>query len=428
MSSVTGEDRVDPPKRKTRSFTKNNRSLKMANDKTRHEIETDDSEEPVRSPTKRLRRRLSFSHSTDDAADELAETTRHTPSKTNRKAAQRISITSKSSNITDDFSEDEVVTPRRRLHRRIDPSPKIGSDTSEERATDLREDLKDLRESGGFYTFSHRLTYTWLLLEFTYTMVEIRETRTRGTKSTPKKNEKQKQLEMLRRHHAREKPVDLSSDNEAPSKTTHHADQTSDDEDEEVDSGTEASGTEAVRQSLLGDIDEYEKDFVDDADADGTLGAPYGLEEIPLEFTSYASKKPIEYFKIAVEWMVHNKLNPAFARDDKVYRIAVRKLDDEVQGFAGSKFVSSVWREEFTKALKSQPDMNVVHVPVSLEQNCEACRRGGHPATYKVTFRGKPYNRVTLEDISEDEDEDDDDEDAMSTEGQEEYQAFYLGR
>lgn len=428
MCSVSEEDRVDPPKRKTRSFTTSNRPSKMANDKTRPETETDDSEDPVRSPTKRLRRRLSFSHSTDDAADELAETTRRTPSKTNRKAAQRISITSKSSNITDDSSEDIVVTPRRRLHKRIDPSPKIDSDTSEERATDLREDLKDLRESGGFYPFSHRLTYTWLLLEFfAYTMVEIRDTRTRGTKSTPKKNEKQKQLEMLRRHHAREKPVDLSSGNEAPSKTS-HADQTSDDEVEEVDSGTEASGTEAVRQSLLVDVDEYEEDFVDDADADGTLGAPHGLEEIPLELTSYASKKPIEYFKIAVEWMVHNKLNPAFARDDKVYRIAVRKLDDEVQGFAGSKFVSSVWREDFTKALKSQPDMLVVHVPVSLEQNCEACRRGGHPATYKVTFRGKPYNRVTLEDISEDEDDDDDDEDAMSTEGQEEYQAFYLGR
>ena len=223
---------------------------------------------------------------------------------------------------------------------------------------------------------------------------------------------------MLRRHHARGKVVDLSSDNETPLEKEHQADQTSEDEDED-------SGTEAVRKSLYTNADEYEEDFVDDEDVDGTLGAPIGLEEIPIEFTAYASKKPVEYFKIAVEWMVHNKLNPAFARDDMLYQIAVRKLDDEVQGFAGSKFVSSVWKEEFTMALKSRPDIEVYQVPVNSEHNCEACRRGGHLAKYQVIFKGKPYNRTTLEELSED--EDDEDEDEMSTESQESYR-FYLGR
>lgn len=253
---------------------------------------------------------------------------------------------------------------------------------------------------------------------FTYTNLDVRKTRTRGTISTPKKVEKQKQLEMLRRHHARGKVVDLSSDNETPLEKEHQADQTSEDEDED-------SGTEAVRKSLYTNADEYEEDFVDDEDVDGTLGAPIGLEEIPIEFTAYASKKPVEYFKIAVEWMVHNKLNPAFARDDMLYQIAVRKLDDEVQGFAGSKFVSSVWKEEFTMALKSRPDIEVYQVPVNSEHNCEACRRGGHLAKYQVIFKGKPYNRTTLEELSED--EDDEDEDEMSTESQESYR-FYLGR
>lgn len=251
---------------------------------------------------------------------------------------------------------------------------------------------------------------------FSLTAVEIRETRTRGT---PRKSEKQKQLERLRRHHAREKPIDLSSDNQAPSEDDHHADQTSEDEDAD-------SGTEAVRQSLLSNVDEYEDDFVDDNE-DDTLGAPHGLEEIPLEFTSYASKKPFEYFKITVEWMVHNKLNPAFARHDTLYQIAVRKLDDEVQGFAGSKFVSSVWKDEFVRTLKSRPEMDVVQVPLRLEHNCDACRRGGHPAKYQVIFKGKPYDRDTLEDLSDD-DDDDDENDAESTEVQGEHQAFCLGR
>lgn len=426
VSSVTEEDRVSPPKRKTRSSTRYNRCSKMAKHKNRNETETDGSEDPVRSPTKRLRRRPSFSHSTNDTTDELAQTTRHSPSKANRKAAQPIPIKTTRSIITDDSSEDVVVTPRRRLRKRTDPSPMIGSKDSEEQAADLREDLEDLRESGELCNF--------LIIQFSHpagvfplTNAEIRKTRTRGSKSTPRKSEKQKQLEILRRHHAREKPIDLSSDNRAPSSISHLADESS--EDEDVDSGTEASGTEAVRQSLFANPDEYEEDFVNDEDEDGTLGAPHGLDDIPLQFTSYASKKPIEYFKIAVEWMVHNKLNPAFARDDMLYRIAVRKLDDEVQGFTGSKFVSSVWRDEFTKALKSRPHMSIVEETLNLEHNCEACRRGGHPAKYQVKFAGKPYNRVTLEDISDSDDDDDDDEDAKSTEGQEEeYQTFHLGR
>ncbi|MCJ1461927.1 hypothetical protein MMC07_000527 [Pseudocyphellaria aurata] len=376
------------------------------------EIEADESEDSVRSPSKRLRRRPSFSISTDDATDELAGTKRQSPSKPNRITIKSNPVPSASSKITDDSSEDVVVTPRRRLRRRNASSPKIDSEGSEERAADIREDLKDLRDSGGFspfFTLLSSLSYLWNFS--TNTNVEIRESRTRGKQSTPKKGQKQKRLEMLRRHHARDKTI-LSSDNDASSDNGQDASG----EDDDID-----SGTEAVRRSLLTNVDEYEKDFVDDDDVDGNLGAPHALEAIPLEFTSYASKKPIEYFKIAVQWMVHNKLNPAFARDAVVYQIAARKLDDEVQGFAGSKFVSSAWKNDFTKALKSRPDIMVRPVGVRVEQKCEACQRGGHPATYQVTFQGKPYNRDTLESASEDEDDED-------GEDEDEYQVFYLGR
>lgn len=450
VSDIIEEDRVAPLKRKTRSSIRNNRSSRMVNSGTRNETETDDSEEPVRSPPKRVRRRLSFLNSMDHSTDELAETTRHPSSKTSRQAVLPISIPTSSSKITDDSSEDVVVTPGRRLRKRIEPSPKIDSDLSEDVvvtprrrlhtrikpslkrdpgsseeqvADDLREDMEHLRESGRFWTFfivQFSPGYSWSL--FTNTNVEIRETRTRGTNISPRQSEKQKKLEILRRHHAREKPIDLSSDNEASAKSGQYGDQTS--EDEDVD-----SGTEAVRQSLHTNTDEYEEDFVDDDD-DGNLGAPHGLDEIPLQFTSRASKKPIDYFRDTVEWMIHNKLNPAFDRNHEGYGFADHKLDDVVQGIAGSKFVSSVWKDEFTRALKSRPDMEYTRISASLEHNCEACP-AGHPATYHVAFKGKPYNRDTLEEISEDDDDDDEDDedgDAMSIEGQKEHQAFYLGR
>lgn len=149
----------------------------MVNSGTRNETETDDSEEPVRLPPKRVRRRLSFLNSMDPSTDELAETTRHPSPKTRRPAVPPISVPTSSSKITDDSSEDAVVTPGRRLRKKIEPSPKIDSDLSEDEvvtprrrlhtrikpspkrypdssekqvADDLREDMEHLRESGRF--------------------------------------------------------------------------------------------------------------------------------------------------------------------------------------------------------------------------------------------------------------------------------------
>ena len=161
--------------------------------------------------------------------------------------------------------------------------------------------------------------------------------------------------------------------------------------------------------------DEYDEDFVDDDD-EGALGAPLGLEDIPLEFTRHAHKKPREHFKDAVEWMVHNRLNPAFARDDPVYKIAFYKLDDEVKGYSASKFLSAAWNSQFSKALKARPEFEEIRVPTMFDHKCDACNRSGHPAKYRITFSGKAYHHESLEDISDDEDEegDEDEDDAKS--------------
>lgn len=195
---------------------------------------------------------------------------------------------------------------------------------------------------------------------------------------------------------------------------------------EEVDSESDALA-ENVAESSLGDrnLDAYDSDFLDDRD--DTVGVDLGRQGVPLEFTYHANKKPIENFKAEIEWMVHNKLNPAFDRNDEIYILAHRKLDDEVQGYAGSKFVSSVWREDFNKALKSRPDFFRFDVPTMLDQKCDACNRSGHPPKHRVTFSGKPYNHQTLETISHnDEDEDSDDGEDSNTTIDE--QSFFLGR
>ncbi|KAL9018032.1 MAG: hypothetical protein Q9185_004634 [Variospora sp. 1 TL-2023] len=178
-------------------------------------------------------------------------------------------------------------------------------------------------------------------------------------------------------------------------------------------------------------LDEYEQDFVDDDNDSGTLGAPADFSSIPLEFTRHAHKKPIEHFKDVVEWMVHNKLNPAFARNDPVYTISCRKLDDVVQGFAGSKFISSAWRPEFSAALKKYPEAVRIDVPTMFDQKCEACGRSGHPAKHQLTFQGKPYHRESLEaasSSSSSSSSSDDDDTTTSESETPKSKAFFLGR
>ncbi|KAL8698446.1 MAG: hypothetical protein Q9201_006571 [Fulgogasparrea decipioides] len=241
--------------------------------------------------------------------------------------------------------------------------------------------------------------------------------RLRSKRPTAEKSARQKQLELLRKRRAGKEADALTEDDLeiVTGAADIHADASG---LAEQDTG---SSIERLEHSKTPDLDEYEQDFVDDEDA--TIGAPVGLYEIPLEFTGYAHKKPIEYFKDVVEWMVHNKLNPAFARNDEVYRIAVRKLDDEAQTYAGSKFMSAAWKAEFTKALKKYPELTSTVVPTMFDQKCEACGRSRHPAKHRLVFSGKPYYRESLEDISTDEDDSGEDQ---QTAGLQE-QLFFLG-
>ncbi|EME47514.1 hypothetical protein DOTSEDRAFT_102923, partial [Dothistroma septosporum NZE10] len=154
--------------------------------------------------------------------------------------------------------------------------------------------------------------------------------------------------------------------------------------------------------------DESDDDFVVDEEEEGPLGVPDN--GLPIEFTKYASMKPKELFKYAVEWMVQKKINPAFSMNDQLYDLTFKKLDDEVRGLAGSKFTSSAWKPDFILALQARPEIAFERLDRSaaehyLRDKCDACNRSGHPATWEIQFRGQPYHRNTLEDVANDDDE-----------------------
>ncbi|KAL8801547.1 MAG: hypothetical protein Q9182_004389 [Xanthomendoza sp. 2 TL-2023] len=229
---------------------------------------------------------------------------------------------------------------------------------------------------------------------------------TRPKRPATGKSARKKQLELLRKRRAGEE-VRPSSDDDSLEIG-----------EPDTDPSTNVDGHD--------DLDEYDEEFLDDEDAaDSTLGQPPDITSIPLEFTRHAHKKPAAHFKEVVEWLVHNKFNPAFPRNDPVYVRAILKLDDEAQGYA-SKFISTAWKSEFSRALKRFPEYTRVDMGTIWDRKCEACGRSGHPAKHQLIFGGKPYNHSSLEDVSSD--DDDDDAEADGDPQTKITKAFFLGR
>ncbi|KAK3632258.1 hypothetical protein LTR56_004274 [Elasticomyces elasticus] len=188
-----------------------------------------------------------------------------------------------------------------------------------------------------------------------------------------------------------------------------------DGEEEDADDGADAQDDDddipEVTSSRKMFHAEEEDDAFIDSDPEGTLGVPD--VQIPLAFTSQASAKPKELFKHAVEWFVQRKINPAFNMHDELYELTFQKLDDEVQGLAGSKFKSAAWTPAFYAAITARPEIAIDELDRHGEDwlndgKCDACNRSGHPATFSIQFQGKPYNPHTLEDVGRKRDDDDD--------------------
>jgi hypothetical protein len=233
------------------------------------------------------------------------------------------------------------------------------------------------------------------------------------------RTEKEKKMELLKRRRAGE-DIEQITDSESD------FDEDSNDEElqELSEFEDEEESQEQVRKPAKHSSRNRNQDSEDDfivEDDEGPLGIPDHMAQIPLEFT-HAAHKPIkEHFRDVIEWMVHNKVNPGFSWDDPVYRTAFQKVDAECGGFADSKFVSTQWTAEFTKAIYARPILVVRElnpgegVDVLGEAKCEACNHRKHVPTFSLQFMGKAYDKTTLEEIdqeSSDENSDDDDSDS----------------
>lgn len=318
---------------------------------------------------------------------------------------------------SDDGDRNTTIKGKARKLSRSHESPRHPRRRSEQEQEELEEDLQDLQDS------EHEDT--------------TRRSRTRGGPVTTQRDKAREHFELLRRRRAGEK-VPRVEDSE-------------DDDEEEDPEGVDInfigrpdhevlsvhSSVDTEPESVQEQVED-EDDFIIEDSTTGRLGRPH--PDIPLQFTSFASAKPKELFPHIIEWLVKNKIAPAFSRDDEVFSLAFSRLEDQVKAQAGSRLISSAWGSDFKRAILARPGMKVVALPGDDEDNmrtCDACNRTNHPARYEFVFSGEPYYKKTLEPVEENSDDEDEDEnrhdDGLSYDEDGHvlppvYRRFYLGR
>ncbi|GAD95100.1 conserved hypothetical protein [Paecilomyces variotii No. 5] len=374
----------------------------------------DDSESPVmtgRSSRTRPSTQQSSEQDSSGASDEDV-VTRPTPRRLKRGSAPTTALS-----VDDSDDSDDIILSSPAKRRRLDNGPeglRTPRQTSDQDRLDLEEDLEDLKDSA------------------------VKKTRTRGRIADSARLTRQRQLELLRRRRAGEKATSVSESQQSDESDGEQSQPAEESEEDESDSDSESEDSEdsdiEAPVSENEDLDRYEEDFVLQDD-EGELGAPTDLADMPFEFTRHSYKQPKEFFRDVVEWMVHNKLNPAFPRSDPVYQVAFMKLEDEVKGRAGSQLVSTVWNSDFRRALMARPQIEVTLFPITEGHPCDACNRSGHPASFDIKLYGKPYSLDTLEPLSDEEDSDEEseshdprDKDKDGNPLPDEDRRFYLGR
>ncbi|KAI0388687.1 hypothetical protein F5Y17DRAFT_185772 [Xylariaceae sp. FL0594] len=395
------------------------------------------------------------------------------PAVINPRSSQSVSTRLQKTVILDDSDDEVVEAPRSPLKRRRSPSVVSLKDSEEDDSDDIPI-LHSARKRQPATTFEHQdesdeapvsPTKRRKLLHRRLSPPSAEANNKPHTpgrlkrpllaSSSPVKSarkghrsEKQKKMELLRRRRAGERIDRLTSSEESasddarPKRGIYDSDSQDefvalkdfDDDDEEEQQTDEVNPisrphkAKPKREKMVdqegddnGEEDEDLENFVTDDD-DAPLGAPV---DIPLEFTFQAHKPLKEQFPHVVEWLVHNRVNPAFERRDPVYVNAWRKLDDEVLGLARSKFTSSVWRPDFSRALRARPQLDAYETGAGHDlgrasgQGCEACGRVSHPATWRLEFAGSPYHKDTLQEVESSDSDSDSDSGSQNKRGDE---------
>lgn len=371
-------------------------AYKLKSPPTAQDDDDDDEEDDIRSSPVKRRLRQPFVRNEEEEEEEENEPRVLSPLKRVRPTVE-----------TDEDEEDVDESPTKRRRR----GTQQVVDSDDEPVTPVRGSL-----SRG--TRGRQLSIGRRSLSRTQSQHSSPARTTRLQKGKKKhRTAREKQMEILRRRKNGDNSelTESESESESGSDEFQKLEEFDDEEEEEEEELSTRKTAKAQRKSATpGENQDDLDEFVVDDDEDD-IGVPEeALMGIPLEFTHHAHKKLVEHFKDAVEWMVHNKINPGFPRNDPIYKQAFRKLDDEASGLAKSKFTSTQWTQEFTKAVYARPVLEMLPLQAgegfdlaSGLAKCFACNHRGHTSSIALCLTGKAYDRTTLEDIDQGSDDSD---------------------
>jgi hypothetical protein len=372
---------------------------------------TSDGDSPVVVSERQVESDLGGAESTDDDVEVLASapTKRRRPAPTPRAAYREVTQREDNWLVDDDEEVEYVSSDSEPVQRRRKPSRQRRRQEQDE----LEADLEDLQDSD--------------------VEASAKKKRTRGGPVRTKRDQDQEHLALLRRRRAGEKiPRIYDSDEEEDE------DDSSDGVDisligrpsQHQNEGDSVHSSSESDQELEQPTEEGAEDDWIEEDEETTHHSRRPESGIPLQFTNFATQKPKELFFHVVEWLVKNKVAPAFPRDDEVYQISMRKVDDEAKAQAGSRLISSAWNAEFKYTILARPDIAIGESGISWDATCDACNRTNHPAKYDFVLSGQPYYSNTLEPVDYDEDDEDTSGLAIDEQGRilaPEDHHFYLG-
>ncbi|KAH7113785.1 hypothetical protein B0J11DRAFT_471975, partial [Dendryphion nanum] len=454
---ASSSDSPEPERRTTRSKGKDKEKEKKSRDKENKEKTKENDKKKRRKSTKQTKVKIEDSESEVIAAPKRTRAKNKKLPQTEQHSSDEDSVLGRKTPQPEVLSESDVedeipiTTPRRLTRRKRVDTPESSEDdiappsarsrrtrrlVSSEEGEDEDGGDEDEEEDGGEGKNKERsrqeVDDLAADLQFLQSSPPPDKGRLRSTQPKPK-DKRQELLELLRRKRAgtssggepsssatpaRRRPVvlpDSDSDLEII-KEEENEDDNLDIDDDMEDASVESDEIEEIsddekptsRRRRTNALDMFQEDgedvdFIDD-DPDAEIGEPDDISAaLPIQLSRWRTAKPQELFPIAVEWMVMKKINPAFDSRNDLYRLAFSKLDGEVSGLAESKYSSSVWTSDFSRALKARPDITISeigHFAAAMgETGCEACNRKTHHASFSITFSGKPYHPDTLEPI-----------------------------
>ncbi|KAL5114129.1 hypothetical protein ACEQ8H_007973 [Pleosporales sp. CAS-2024a] len=342
----------------------------------------------------------------------------------------RASRSERNATVHQTLSVQDEQSPPRRNKRRVTRRPVTPSDESEQDDAVEEQSGRELTDGDSELNEEHADLKADLAFLRSSPLPDRGKLRSAHDKP---KNERQKALEALKKRRAgtaepsssatpaRNRRIIIESESESELEIIKEAPETDAESDVDVEDDEEIDESDRDANALDMFLEDEEDEAFIDNDVDAIIGEPVlgPSDFMPLILGRMSSSKPRELFKYAIEWMVMKKVHPGFDSNSEVYNLTFRKLDDEVQGLAHSKFSSAAWTPDFTRVLRARPNLMIVEITRTrkdvMDAHCEACNRRNHPASDELMFTGKPYNKDTLEPLDNDSDSDSNEDSDSST-------------